>query len=230
VDPGKVEAAREEGIPLVYGDAAAEPVLEAAKIRKARMVVLTTPDAVGTRLVVERARQLNPEARVVARSAGEDQLEDLGRLGVYEAVQPELEAGLELGRQALINQGFGAAEVQRFSDGVRREMYAPIFDGDGGDAGLAQLRRASRMIEGDWMEVPKGCAIAGRAIGELGVRAKTGASIVALVRGDEVVTNPGPELTLEPGDTVSVVGTAEQRARFLALLDQKDGRAAPPPI
>ncbi len=230
VDPGKVEAAREEGIPLVYGDAAAEPVLEAAKIRKARMVVLTTPDAVGTRLVVERARQLNPEARVVARSAGEDQLEDLGRLGVYEAVQPELEAGLELGRQALINQGFGAAEVQRFSDGVRREMYAPIFDGDGGDAGLAQLRRASRMIEGDWMEVRKGCAIAGRAIGELGVRAKTGASIVALVRGDEVVTNPGPELTLEPGDTVSVVGTAEQRARFLALLDQKDGRAAPPPV
>jgi K+/H+ antiporter YhaU regulatory subunit KhtT len=109
-------------------------------------------------------------------------------------------------------------------------MYAPIFDGDGGDAGLAQLRRASRMIEGDWMEVPKGCAIAGRAIGELGVRAKTGASIVALVRGDEVVTNPGPELTLEPGDTVSVVGTAEQRARFLALLDQKDGRAAPPPV
>jgi hypothetical protein len=38
VDPNKVEVAREEGIPLVYGDAAAEPVLEAAKIRSARMV------------------------------------------------------------------------------------------------------------------------------------------------------------------------------------------------
>lgn len=221
VDPGKVDAAREEDIPLVYGDAAAEPVLEAAKIRRARMVVLTIPDAVGTRLVVERARALNPNARVVARSAGEEQLEDLGRLGVYEAVQPEMEAGLELGRQALMNLGFGAAEVQRFSDGVRRELYAPIFDGHEDDDGLAQLRRASRMIESDWVQIPENCALTGRAIGELGVRARTGASIVALVRGDEVVTNPGPELTLEPGDTVSVVGTTEQRAGFLALLDAK---------
>jgi CPA2 family monovalent cation:H+ antiporter-2 len=220
VDPNKVEVAREEGIPLVYGDAAAEPVLEAAKIRKARMVVLATSDAVGTRLVVERAKALNPHAKIVARSAGEDQLADLGRLGVYEVVQPELEAGLELARQALINQGFGAAEVQRFSDGVRREMYAPISDGDGDDDGLARLRRASRMIESDWFEVPKNCALAGRAIGELGVRTRTGASIVALVRGEEAITNPGPDLTLEPGDTVSVVGTAEQRAAFIALLDE----------
>jgi CPA2 family monovalent cation:H+ antiporter-2 len=220
VDPNKVEAAREEGIPLVYGDAAAEPVLEAAKIRSARMVVLATSDAVGTRLVVERTKVLNPHARIVARSAGEEQLEDLGRLGVYEVVQPELEAGLELARQALINQGFGAAEVQRFSDGVRREMYAPISDGDGDDDGLARLRRASRMIESDWIEVPKNCALSGRAIGELGVRSRTGASIVALVRGGEAITNPGPDLTLEPGDTVSVVGTAEQRAAFIALLDE----------
>jgi len=220
VDPNKVEVAREEGIPLVYGDAAAEPVLEAAKIRSARMVVLATPDAVGTRLVVERTKALNPHARIVARSAGEEQLEDLGRLGVYEVVQPELEAGLELARQALINQGFGAAEVQRFSDGVRREMYAPISDGDGSDDGLARLRRASRMIESDWIEIPKHSALAGRAIGELGVRARTGASIVALVRGEEAITNPGPDLALEPGDTVSVVGTAEQRAAFIALLDE----------
>ena len=220
VDPNKVEVAREEGIPLVYGDAAAEPVLEAAKIRSARMVVLATSDAVGTRLVVERVKALNPHARVVARSAGEEQLADLGRLGVYEVVQPELEAGLELARQALINQGFGAAEVQRFSDGVRREMYAPISDGNGNGDGLAQLRRASGMIASDWIEIPKNSALAGRDIGELGVRARTGASIVALVRGDEAITNPGPDLTLEPGDSVSVVGTAEQRAAFIALLDE----------
>ena len=219
VDPNKVERAREEGIPLVYGDAGAEPVLEAARVREARMVVLTIPDAVGTRLVVERAKALNPRARIVARSVGEEQLEDLGRLGVYEAVQPEMEAGLELGRQALLDLGFGAAEVQRFSDGVRQELYAPIAGGDGGSDGLALLRRASRMIESDWIEVPANCSLSGRAIGELGVRSKTGASIVALVRGEEAITNPGPDLTLEPGDTVSVVGTAEQRAAFIALLD-----------
>ena len=230
VDPNKVAVAREEGIPLVYGDAGAEPVLEAARIRSAGMVVLATSDAVGTRLVVERAKALNPRARIVARSAGEEQLTDLGRLGVHEVVQPELEAGLELARQALINRGFGATEVQRFSDGVRRELYAPISEAGGGGDGLSLLRRASKMVEGDWVEIPEGCALAGRAIGELGVRARTGVSIVALVRGDEVFTNPGPGLTLEPGDAVSIVGTREQRAGFLALLGEKDGRREDAPV
>ena len=85
VNPGKVDEARDAGIPLIYGDAAAEPVLEAAGVRKARLVVLTVPDAVGARLVVEGTRRLNPNAHVVARSDGEEQLRDLAELGVYEA-------------------------------------------------------------------------------------------------------------------------------------------------
>ncbi|MGI9050894.1 MAG: cation:proton antiporter regulatory subunit [Rubrobacteraceae bacterium] len=49
------------------------------------------------------------------------------------------------------------------------------------------------------------------------VREETGASLVAVVRGEEVFTNPGPDLVLRAGDTVSVLGTADQRAAFLKL-------------
>lgn len=230
VNPGKVDDAREAGIPLIYGDAVAEPVLEAAGVRKARLVVLTIPDAVGARLVVEQTRRLNPSAHIVARSVGEKQLRDLAELGVYEAVQPELEAGLELGRQALIHMGFGAGEVQRYSDGVRHELYAPISD-PADDGHLAHLRRASKMIESDWIELPNHCSLLDHTIGELHVRGRTGASIVALVRGEEVFTNPGPDLALKPGDTLSVLGTTEQRAAFISLMDERtpknNGETAP---
>lgn len=221
VNPAKVDEAKAAGIPLIYGDAAAEPVLEAAGVGRARLVVLTISDAVGARLVVERTRRMNPQAHVVARSVGEEQLRDLADMGVYEAVQPEFEAGLELGRQALIHMDFGAVEIQRFSDSVRRELYAPISNPEG-DENLAHLHRAARMIESDWIELPDKCDILGRTIGDLHIRGRTGASIVALVRGDEVVTNPGPDLELAPGDTLSVLGTAEQRSAFLALIDDPD--------
>jgi len=221
VNPTKVDEAKAAGIPLIYGDAAAEPVLEAAGVGRARLVVLTISDAVGARLVVERTRRMNPQAHVVARSVGEEQLRDLADMGVYEAVQPEFEAGLELGRQALIHMGFGAVEIQRFSDSVRRELYAPISNPEG-DENLAHLHRAARMIESDWIELPDKCDILGRTIGDLHIRGRTGASIVALVRGDEVVTNPGPDLELAPGDTLSVLGTTEQRSAFLALMDDPD--------
>jgi monovalent cation:H+ antiporter-2, CPA2 family len=132
-------------------------------------------------------------------------------------VQPEFEAGLELGRQALMHLGVGAEEIQRFSDQVRRELYAPIARDDVGDGLLYHLRRASEMIETDWVAVPEESPLAGRKIGDLKVRTTTGASIVAVVHGDNVTANPGPDVALAPGDLVSVLGTADQRAAFRDL-------------
>ncbi len=228
LNPDRVEEAGKLGMPVVYGDASAEPVLEAAGIKRARVVICTVPDPVGARLVIERIRRISPEIHIVARSTAPEQLEDLGALGVYEVVQPEFEAGLEIGRQALVHLGFGAGEVHRFSDRVRRELYAPISDPARGGH-LTQLRRASEMIESDWIDLPEDSRLSGRTIGDLQIRAKTGASIVAVLRGEEVVTNPGPELMLAPGDTLSVLGTAEQRSDFLMLLDGPDGRREPSP-
>jgi len=222
----RADEAREAGVSVIYGDAAAGPVLEAAGVGEARLVVLTLPDAVSTRLAAGRVRALNPQASVLARANAPDQLADLKALGVREAVQPEMEAALELGRQALLGVGVGAGEAQRYADLVRDELYAPIYAGgpDGAEGELLRrLRRASESIETDWIEVPEGSALAGRTLGDLEVRKETGASIVAVVRGDEATPNPGPHFVLHAGDLLSVLGGAEERASFSRLAREGVG-------
>jgi CPA2 family monovalent cation:H+ antiporter-2 len=236
-NPGRADEAREAGFPTVYGDAAATPVLDAAGVGQARLVVVSVPDAIAARLTVERVKALAPDAEILARAESVEQLEDLGRLGVYEAVQPELEAGLELARQALACFGVGAEEAHNFADTVRRELYAPISGekaaAEVGDEGLfARLRQASRAIEVEWVRLPgttslertdpdgsgpAESALLGRTIGDLEVRSETGASILAVVRGGKVIPNPGAGLRLEPGDAVGILGTPEQRVAFRAL-------------
>jgi monovalent cation:H+ antiporter-2, CPA2 family len=233
-NPNRADEAKAAGFPTVYGDAVTVPVLEAAGIGGARLVVLTIPDALATRLAVERLRSLAPEADLLVRAESAAQLEDLGRLGVYEAVQPELEAGLELARQALARFGVAAEEAQTFADGVRRELYAPISGeeaaSDGGDTLFARLRQASQAIEIEWVrlserqapdkddrESPTKRGLLGHTIGDLGVRSETGASILVVVRGDEVIPNPGADLALQAGDAVGVLGTPEQRAAFRTI-------------
>jgi monovalent cation:H+ antiporter-2, CPA2 family len=218
-NPASADRARDAGFPTISGDGAADPVLEAAGIERARLVILTVPDALGARLIVSRVRAIDPEIHIVARSSSADQLADLGRLGVYEAVQPEFEAGLELGRQALSHLGVGAEQIQQFSDKVRSELYAPMASGATEDGLLAQLRRTSRLIETEWVRVPEESAITGKTIGELGIRNRIGASVVAVVRGEEVLPNPGPQESFRGGDVVGVLGTAEQRTSFRGLLD-----------
>jgi K+/H+ antiporter YhaU regulatory subunit KhtT len=67
----------------------------------------------------------------------------------------------------------------------------------------------------------------GRTIGDLGVRSETGVSVLAVVRGEKVIPNPGAGLRLGSGDAVGILGTPEQRAAFRALVlepAQDEGR------
>ncbi|HEX2740992.1 MAG TPA: cation:proton antiporter [Rubrobacter sp.] len=230
-NPGRAEESREADFPTVNGDASAIPVLDAAGVGEARLVIVTIPDAIAARLAVLRVKSLAPNADVLVRAESVEQLEDLGRLGVYEAVQPELEAGLELARQALARFGVAAEEAQSFADGVRKELYASISAEDSAsedDEFLARLRQASRVIEVEWVRLPEISSrdngdsdkdvFFGRTIGDLRVRSETGASVLAVVRGEKVIPNPGADLRLEPGDAVGVLGTPEQRIAFRELM------------
>ena len=218
-NPERADAARDAGYPTVFGDAAAEPVLEAAGVGKARLVIVTVPDPAGTRLVIERIRRIAPEVHVVARSATPNQLEELGRLGVYEAVQPELEAGLELGRQALSHLGVGASEIHRLSDQIRREFYAPVISYSADKELLSRLRRTSQMIGTEWIRLPENSPVVGKTLGNLRIRSETGVSVVAVIREEDLLPNPGPELIFEAGDVVGALGTPDQRATFRALAN-----------
>lgn len=89
----------------------------------------------------------------------------------------------------------------------------------GGSRVVPDAQRLQQGIGGmtlDWLTVEAGAA-AGRTIGELAVRRTTGATIVSILRGDQQLPNPGPEVGLEVGDIAVVVGSTDacRRARDL---------------
>lgn len=59
------------------------------------------------------------------------------------------------------------------------------------------------------VEVRAGSPYDGRTLGDTRARTRTGASVVALVRGDDVHASPGPDATLQGGDVLVVIGTAD---------------------
>jgi len=58
----------------------------------------------------------------------------------------------------------------------------------------------------EWYKVEKSNDGADKSIGELEVRQRTGASIIAAIREDETVINPGPDYVISPGVTLVVAG------------------------
>ncbi|MFD1564979.1 cation:proton antiporter regulatory subunit [Haloarchaeobius amylolyticus] len=70
----------------------------------------------------------------------------------------------------------------------------------------------------EWYTVTESAEIAGQNLAEADVRDRTGVSIVAIQRGDELISPPTPETVLEVGDTLVVVGDREDCTQFEALL------------
>lgn len=60
-------------------------------------------------------------------------MQDLRQLGIQHVVQPELEAGLEMTRQALVSLKIADLEIQLYLDAVRQEVYAPLLAEDPGE-------------------------------------------------------------------------------------------------
>lgn len=63
----------------------------------------------------------------------------------------------------------------------------------------------------EWVDIPEGSRLAGSTLQACGVRAQTGASIIAVQRGDETTPNPGPDFELADGDILVAIGTREEQ-------------------
>ncbi|HEV8164342.1 MAG TPA: cation:proton antiporter regulatory subunit [Actinomycetota bacterium] len=82
---------------------------------------------------------------------------------------------------------------------------------------LADLQR----IEGlaiDWLAIRPGSPFAGRTIADTQARSRTGVSIVAVLRDRSAIPAPTPDVRLEPGDTLVVVGTTDGISALTDLL------------
>ncbi|WP_420124992.1 cation:proton antiporter regulatory subunit [Longimicrobium sp.] len=75
----------------------------------------------------------------------------------------------------------------------------------------------------EWVRLDAGSPLAGRTIQASAIRERTGASVIAILRGGRPFPNPGPGDVMQAGDTLLVVGDRQQVQRFRAELD-KGGR------
>ncbi len=124
-----------------------------------------------------------------------------------------------------------AADFSGHTKAGAQVIVAALTRQGGGAEGAANeaLARAYQLVPGLGTPVPvrieAGSPAIGKRIGELELRGRTGATILAIVRGTQVVLVPDGHQRLEPGDVVALAGTEGAVAEARRLLA---GLAEPP--
>jgi len=107
-----IQAARDQGIAAVSGDATEPMVLVQAHIHRARLLVIATPDTLNVRRMIEIARTVNPRIETVVRTHSEQEAELLEKEGAGKIFLGEHELASSMSEYVL---GRYAVSVERAS-------------------------------------------------------------------------------------------------------------------
>lgn len=217
-DAERIDELNQRGIPNLYGDASNSEVLTHAGLERARALVVAGPDEAASGLVVAAARDIAPELPIIARATTEAGIEHLAELGAQDVIHPELEGGLEIVRHTLLKLDFPLQEIIRYMDAVRHDHYDMQINTKDEHRFLHDLIHATKNIEVIWMTLLPGSPLIGQTLAEANLRARTGASIVAILRENEAMANPKSHTVFEANDRVGFIGDEEQIAAVEELL------------
>ena len=209
-DAAQVDELKQQGIPGLFGDAANSEVMTHARLDHARALVVAGPDESASALVVAAARDMVPDLPIVARAATNGGVKRLGELGAQDVIHPELEGGLEILRHTLLHLGFPLQEIFQYTDAVRRDQYDLRIDTEEEHRLMHSLIDALRSIDVSWQHLAEGSSIVGQTLADANLRARTGASVVAILRGKTLLANPKSMTVFEANDRIAFIGDREQ--------------------
>ncbi|HZI63518.1 MAG TPA: NAD-binding protein, partial [Thermoanaerobaculia bacterium] len=214
-----VRAARAAGEPVLYGDATRPEILRAAGIERARVAVFAISDLAAVRQAIRVARDLNPGIHIIVRTRRIAEIDELYRCGAGEVVAEEFETSIEVLNRVLRQYHVPRNVVAAQERVLRGERYEILRSPAGSGKVPAKVLELLAAGVTDVYFVAAGSPAAGRSLGDLDLRGRGGASVLAVVRGEKPLTNPGPDLTVEAGDSLVLVGSHGEIQRAFDLLE-----------
>ncbi len=179
----------------LIGDATDENLLRLANIQKAKALITTLPNDADNVFVVLTAKELNPKLRIISRASKESALSKLKIAGAHHVILPEHIGGVHMAQ--LVSQPDIVEFINLLTgDSVREGIFFEEF----------RYERLKQELQG-------------KSIRQLNIRGRTGANVIGIKKANGTyIINPDPDVTIEPGDKLILLGNEEQILRFKQTL------------
>lgn len=211
-NPFTVRKEAKKGCHIQFGDASKPEVLQHARIEQARGMVVAISDAAASRRVAALARQLSPALHVIVRTRYLLEVEPLYKLGVNEVVPEEFETSVEILSRVLRNYLVPQDEIEQCIAEVRSDGYEMLRSMSRRHSHAVGISGYLSGTELATFRVKKGSVLDGQSLSEGTIRSRSGATVMVIKRGEEVVPNPDPVWELQSGDILLLLGSTEQLA------------------
>lgn len=206
INANTVRRMKKKGEPIYYGDGTSAEILHKIGIRRASVLVVAISDPAATRRVVQIARHENPDIYIIVRTRYVAEVDDLIKLGANEVIPEEFETSIEIFSRVLHHYHVPKNVITEHIDNIRKNSYSALRTVELPKKHLAERHEFLKDVETEIYLIKKDSHISGHSIKELHLRAETGATIIAVQRGEEIHQNPPPDFILKSGDVLLLIG------------------------
>jgi CPA2 family monovalent cation:H+ antiporter-2 len=226
MNPQTVRVESSKGEPISYGDASQEAVLEEAGIKNARVVVVVISDPLATRKIAAAVRKENPNVFLIVRTRFVTEMESLYALGVNQVIPEEFETSIEIFSRVLARYLIPRNEIERLISEARAGGYDMFRSLSRDSLSFSDLKCQIPNVDITTFRVGYGSPIAGKTIAQIEIRKKHGVTVLAIRRGEQMVSNPDGNTVVHSGDLLVALSEPSKLARFAQLfLDGQKGGA-----
>ncbi len=118
--------------------------------------------------------------------------------------------------------GIARRDIHRQVDEVRSEGYQMLRSPSLSPVEVGEISEALAGASTETLIVEPDSPAVGKTIGELKLRSRTGASVIAAVRDGRTEINPGPQLKIQADDVLVLLGSPEQIDRAVEHLHARE--------
>ena len=129
MDAETVKHEKAKGLPIIFGDATQDHILETVYLSKARAAVIAISDNLGTKAVIKNIRSQSDSLYLVVRTRYVKETSELIALGADEVIPEEFETSIQIFTHILQNFLVPEDDIEHLIDKVRADNYK-LFKGE----------------------------------------------------------------------------------------------------
>jgi CPA2 family monovalent cation:H+ antiporter-2 len=210
---------KKKGEPIFYGDGTSLKILHKLGIDAARLLVIVISDPASTRRIVQIARKSNSRLYIIVRTRYLTEVDDLIQLGANEVIPEEFETSIEIFARTLHQFQVPRNLIFELIERVRKGSYEVLRKVELPVKTFPEKCEVITEIDIETYLINDRSNASGRSIRDMRIRSTTGATVIAVKRGSEIIPSPEFEFVFMPGDIVYLIGSKESLSKAFALLE-----------
>lgn len=217
-DMSLVKKFKSKGEPIYYGDASSSDVLEHLGVKKAKMLVVTVTDPITQRIIISNARRHSKCLYILVRTKYVQSVSELKKTGANDVIPEEFETSLEIFHRVFLYYNIPPETIEHTLETIRQNNYALLRNSSEDKMALLGKLHCIPEIDIRSVKISPFSKHIGKTVRDLNVRQVTGVSVLAIRRGNELITTPNLEIPLQENDIVLFTGDNESIIKALGFF------------